>query len=595
MPPAPRTRHRTALIATSIVLILLGSLIPSPANAFWSVSTVSPSSGAASAATVNQGATPTATVATQNDITVSWAASTLSNGVAVSGYTVTRYDAADVAQIILAGCAGTRTTLSCTETNVPDGLWTYAITPRLATNWVGVISARSAEVRSDATAPVNAISRVSVSGNSIKNGDTVFYRGAAAGSFRLSNAVTDTGSRPASSATEPLSGTTAGWSHSPSSVSTPAGGPFQSAPFSWAAGTTAEPAVGVTGTDVAGNTAATTIQFRRDDTPPTGGAISYATGTYRQSNILLTVQPVSDAGAGVVGGTRTISYRLASLSGDTCGNFGSPIFLVTNPAEAPAGTNATINSTTCVQFDYVFTDSVGNTTTARGGVTKFKPSYQSVITGTGGLVDYYRLGDASTPIVDSQGGNNGTSVTPPSLGGAGAIAADTNTSASFDGANDYIRTSRTISDDFSIEFWFKSTQGFGTSAQWWTGAGLVDAEVPGVANDFGVSLSSDGRVMAGVGNPDTTASSSGGFNDNQWHHVVMTRTRATGAVVLYVDGVQRSTVTGNTLSLTGPANIDFGRLQAGVNYYQGSLDEVALYNTALTAAQVKSHFDNAIP
>ena len=173
---------------------------------------------------------------------------------------------------------------------------------------------------------------------------------------------------------------------------------------------------------------------------------------------------------------------------------------------------------------------------------------------------------------------------------AGAIAGDSNTAATFDGVNDFGSVTRQIADDFSIELWFKSTQGIGTGAQWWSGAGLVDAEVAGSANDFGISLRSDGRVVAGVGTPDVSVvSSAGGYNNGAWHHVVFTRTRTSGALALYVDGVSAGTATGSTLSLTSSSTINLGRVQAGGNYLAGSLDEVAVYSTVLSAATVAAH------
>jgi hypothetical protein len=56
----------------------------------------------------------------------------------------------------------------------------------------------------------------------------------------------------------------------------------------------------------------------------------------------------------------------------------------------------------------------------------------------------------------------------------------------------------------SLELWFATRGGIGTAiTQWWQGAGLLDAEVPGVVDDFGTSLDATGRVWAGTGNPDT--------------------------------------------------------------------------------------------
>jgi Concanavalin A-like lectin/glucanases superfamily len=147
--------------------------------------------------------------------------------------------------------------------------------------------------------------------------------------------------------------------------------------------------------------------------------------------------------------------------------------------------------------------------------------------------------------------------------------------------------------DFSIEFWFNSTQGTGTGAAWSQGAGLVDAYISGTSNDFGVSLRQDGKVVAGVATtPDVSiVSSSGGYNNGNWHHVVFTRTKTTGALQLYVDGALTGSATGNTASLTSPTNINFGRIQTGNNYFSGTLDEIAVYTTALSGTTVTSHYN----
>jgi hypothetical protein len=208
---------------------------------------------------------------------------------------------------------------------------------------------------------------------------------------------------------------------------------------------------------------------------------------------------------------------------------------------------------------------------------------------TGFHMDNFRVGP---PMSDAKGTNHGDYFGGVILGANGAIAGDASTAATFDGANDFAAIGRQVSDDFSIEVWFKSTQGIGTGTQWWSGAGLVDGEVSGAANDFGVSLRSDGKVLAGVGTPDVSiVSSAGGYNDGGWHQVVFTRTKATGALALYVDGVAAGTAIGaSTASLTGPSSLNLGRIQSGNNYLAGSLDEVSIYSTVLSAATISAHY-----
>jgi hypothetical protein len=196
---------------------------------------------------------------------------------------------------------------------------------------------------------------------------------------------------------------------------------------------------------------------------------------------------------------------------------------------------------------------------------------------------------------DSWGTNHGGYLNGPTLGSAGALTGATATAVTFDGTNDYMSVPRQISNDFSIELWFKSSSGTGTSSGWWQGDGLVDAEGVSAAQDFGVSLRSDGKIVAGVGNPASGSvsivSSTGSYNNGGWHHVVFTRTMSSGAMTLYVDGVSKGAATGSTASLTSPASIDFGRVLTGPNYFTGTMDEIAAYNTVLSAATITSHFN----
>ena len=139
-----------------------------------------------------------------------------------------------------------------------------------ATDNVGNVEApKTQAVQIDSVAPVNALSLQNVSGNVLLSGSTVFYRGVAAGGFRIRNTMTDSGgSGAATSTTSALGGTATGWTHTGSTVTAP----FVSNPFSWLAGTTSSPTVTVTGADLAGNTSPTTLTFTNDSTGPAGGA-----------------------------------------------------------------------------------------------------------------------------------------------------------------------------------------------------------------------------------------------------------------------------------------------------------------------------------
>jgi hypothetical protein len=177
-------------------------------------------------------------------------------------------------------------------------------------------------------------------------------------------------------------------------------------------------------------------------------------------------------------------------------------------------------------------------------------------------------------------GFNGTLINNPTF-----VAGHSGLAVNLNGTNQAVQIPRSIQDSFTIAFWVRTTSTGGTGTQWWQGRGLVDGEVANVVNDFGVSLLGS-HAAFGVGNPDITIQSTSNINDGAFHHVVATRNAATGAMVLYIDGAQQASATGPTGTRNAPASLRVGSLQTNLNFFAGQIDEVRLYNVALTAAQV---------
>ena len=233
-------------------------------------------------------------------------------------------------------------------------------------------SAASNIAKVDSQGPANSLSLSSVSpaGSAYKSGTTVFYRGSATGggSFKLTNAVSDSEAGPASSATAALGGTTSGWSHTASTVSTPAGGPYDSNSFSWNQGTTSSPTEVVTGADAAGNTtAAASLAFTDDSTAPTGGALtvngvagssggsqSYdGDGSFPIDVRTDYAESASGSASGLASST-LVRTSASFTSADTCSAFGSPSTISGNPSQSGLATG-------CYRYTLTGTDNVGNT------------------------------------------------------------------------------------------------------------------------------------------------------------------------------------------------------------------------------------------
>jgi hypothetical protein len=441
----------------------------------------------------------------------------------------------------------------------------------------------SPDIKVDAATPAAPTLAFSALTNTFWDGvGTAYYRSTA-----TSGSMTVTASATAPSGIAgyafPTLGT--GWTATPGATGVTT--------YSWSAAGPAAPGTrSVTATTNAGATsAAASFTMTADNTAPTGATVGYLNGTTTGSTVAVTLGNGTDAGSGL--GTRLLQRATATLTSGTCGTFG-PFATVTNGTNPTSPVADAVSANTCYQYRYVVSDNVGNQATVVGSsVVKVIASYAVAVDATTGLAGWWRLGEASgTSAADAQGTATGTYTNGPTLGATGAIAGDANTAAQLDGTNDYVAVTRNGSSNFSLEFWFRSSQGIGTGTTWSSGAGLVTADLTtSTTNDYGVSLRSDGRLVAGIGTT-SIVSSSGGWNDGGWHHVVFTRTQSGGGLALYVDGASVATGTGTTSNLgNGSTNFSFGRVQTTAGgYLQGAIDEVAFYTAALSAATVSSHY-----
>jgi hypothetical protein len=155
--PQPDPSHPRALFnrvpwVLPGILLLSAGLGPA-AYAFWE-SVSSTNFAGAAADSLTPGAKPAVTAA-GTALSVTWPAAATAAGRPATGYAVTRYAAATGGPGIPAtgACAGTVTNLSCTEQNIPGGIWYYTVTPAIAL-WRGAESPRSNGVSNDSAAPL---------------------------------------------------------------------------------------------------------------------------------------------------------------------------------------------------------------------------------------------------------------------------------------------------------------------------------------------------------------------------------------------------------------------------------------------------------
>jgi RHS repeat-associated protein len=200
---------------------------------------------------------------------------------------------------------------------------------------------------------------------------------------------------------------------------------------------------------------------------------------------------------------------------------------------------------------------------------------------------YWRLGEASgTTAGDDRTSHPGTYAGSPALGGGGALSTDDDRAPSFDGADDRVDVPASSgfwdpgTADFSIEAWVKTTANGGevvaSKGSSWSMA------VSGTAGHVG-------QAMLSYANGAVVAYSTGRVDDGAWHHVVAVADRDTSATV-FVDGSAGPvTASPNTTALTSADGVSIGAGPAA-GWFNGQIDEVAVYRKALAASRILAHY-----
>jgi hypothetical protein len=204
-------------------------------------------------------------------------------------------------------------------------------------------------------------------------------------------------------------------------------------------------------------------------------------------------------------------------------------------------------------------------------------------------VSYWRLGESSGVVAaDEIGANPGSYTNSPTLSAIGAIWNDSDRAVSFDGVNDLVSvphsSSLNATTGATVETWVKRTK----TGIWQP---LVGKPLNGQSKleNYSLWLNSSNKPTAFFGDGTTYVTvSTAGAIDSNWHHVVATYDNATAKI--YLDGTLSATKT-STVRLT--ANTDrlyMASTATGGYTLGGTLDEVAVYTSVLSASQIQSHF-----
>lgn len=214
-----------------------------------------------------------------------------------------------------------------------------------------------------------------------------------------------------------------------------------------------------------------------------------------------------------------------------------------------------------------------------------------------GLDSFGGATNTAYPQDSSGNGNHTTTIAgTPTYGVVGALETDPSSTAIQFGSTEYFtapdHATLDFGDVFTLEAWVKLS----TLA----GAEMIvvgKGQEAGGSPPTGPVLSIESnRVSLTYEDFTAVATSSITIADTTtWHHCVVTKDGATSKV--YLDGVDVTNLVTNgtfqntTVALAIGANIDVG---VAYGMFQGYIDEVAVYGTALSAERVLAHYEAAL-
>jgi len=194
-------------------------------------------------------------------------------------------------------------------------------------------------------------------------------------------------------------------------------------------------------------------------------------------------------------------------------------------------------------------------------------------------ISHWKFDETSGTIaLDCVGDNNGT------VYGAEWTTGKIDGALSFDGVDDYVDCGTgpaiTGTGTFTSSAWVKTDIAKGHSI-------LVQRSTSSWNGSYGVSILPDGSVQFHIydGGPGFIFQSEATVNDGLWHHIVAVRTSSTDGEI-YIDGSLAGSGSGPARSLNN-VPVWIGRAFTVPAYFNGLIDDVRIYDTALSAEEIR--------
>jgi len=200
-----------------------------------------------------------------------------------------------------------------------------------------------------------------------------------------------------------------------------------------------------------------------------------------------------------------------------------------------------------------------------------------------GLTHHWTLDESSGALIDSAGSQNGTAVGSPTYATVGVV----DNAMGFDGSDDRITISTvSVGAEATFSVWAKITSSTDCSSNF---SAMMTDDISGENGFYLAGGSCNFLCFKGDSslNNEGVCGTVAGLDSYAWHHYVGVST-ASGMYV-YIDGQLLDSNTGSftNVGVNGPYEIGHART-SGTRYFTGDLDDVRIYNRALSAAEIEA-------
>ena len=230
-------------------------------------------------------------------------------------------------------------------------------------------------------------------------------------------------------------------------------------------------------------------------------------------------------------------------------------------------------------------------------ISQSPTGYWSFNESSGKSIVLARVGPETTrPLTIVGGDASSPTLRPPSFKGFGT----NNTAYSFDNTS-AINFDKSLASaaQGSVSFWFRKNSdpdGSATEIMWYA-ARVANGNGSGNEDEMHVDIKDGGKVNLFI-DPGLNLETTGSYNDDIWHHVAATWDNS--STKIYIDGgdltINGETVSGSASPATWTFDYihSFGGAPSSIRRYSGKADELAVWDTVLTAEQVKEQYLAAI-